>query len=103
MDTVKHTPGPWFEEDGFIFADDGSRVADPRCMVAEPDNMDAMDANARLIAAAPDLLAACEQAQSALSTACHLFDKLLPGWRQSYRFGEIADECAEAIARATAE
>lgn len=53
---VTHTPGPWHENDGFIYGDNPPLiVCDPHCDVADHDER---EANARLIASAPDLLEA---------------------------------------------
>ena len=51
--TTKHTPGPWWFDDGFIASGNGETyvtVADPHC---NEQDIDEREANARLIAAAP--------------------------------------------------
>lgn len=59
---LDHTPGPWYEEEGWIVDGDKRTICDPRCMdPADPDNLVEMDANARLIAAAPELLEALRE------------------------------------------
>lgn len=57
MSHTKHTPGPWFADNGYVQDDGHLEVA--TC----PDNRNIFEtnANARLIAAAPELLSLLKQ------------------------------------------
>lgn len=58
---LKHTPGPWREDMGFIYAGESSQ------MVCDVDTVnDDWEANARLIAAAPAMLDALKYARAML-------------------------------------
>lgn len=91
-----HAPGPWIEDQGFIYGPNGVLVCDPRCDPATADSMPEMDANARLIAAAPELLEALQWALE---------------WRQLGSRWNLAsdeerkqlDKARAAIAKATGE
>lgn len=59
MSATKHTPGPWHNEDGFVFAANSLRVADCNCDGQEDEMPDAeLEANAAMIAACPSMHAA---------------------------------------------
>ena len=63
----KHTPGPWFVQDGYLTIYNLSEgTVGTTCAIAkvlrEQPGDDQAEANARLIAAAPELLEACEAA-----------------------------------------
>ncbi len=71
---TKHTPGPWFCENGDdewqVWHDEGIACIATVHRGCEPDGTG--ETNAHLIAAAPDLLAALEELLPELQCRCHL-------------------------------
>jgi hypothetical protein len=59
---MKHTPGPWEIEDGWVIDTDKRTICNPRCMdPSDAGNITEMGHNTYLIAAAPELLEVCEE------------------------------------------
>ena len=93
---MKHTPGPWHVDPGFLFdvvASDGRDVAETHLSDGHERPDDERWANAILIAAAPDMLRALEAASHALR--CYQYGNGSPELAES-----VADHADKIIARA---